>query len=126
MVPLTTFTKNIQPVLAFISGLLGLREFERVLKECIALLWLMSQLGVVLDIPTFLASAIQTQFQELPSSGAFRFCLLVLYLFLFEHTKNFEALGLEKFSRMNDQPRNFFEWNVSVCQQPNAMGYSRF
>ena len=55
MVPLTTFKDNLQPVLAFISGLLGLREVKRVLKEFIALLWLMSQPGVILDIPTFLA-----------------------------------------------------------------------
>ena len=115
MVPLTAFADGLQPILAFISRLLGLREVNRVSKECIALLWLMSQVGVILDIPTFLASAIRTQFQELSSSGDFHFCSLVPYLFMFDHANNFEALGLEKLSRTNSQPRTVFEWNVSIC-----------
>ena len=126
MVSLTSFADDLQPVLALMSGLLGLREFERVSKECIALLWLMSQPGFVLDIPTFLASAIQTQFQEISSSMAFHFYSLLFYPFLFKHADMFEALGLEKLSRMNGQPRTVFEWKILVRQQPNGRGYSRF
>lgn len=95
-------------------------------KECIALLWLMTQKGTLLDIPTFLALAIQTQFQELSSTRSFRFCSLVFYLFLFEHADKFESLGLEKLSRTSAQPRTVFEWNISVRQQPNERGYTRF
>lgn len=82
-VPLSTFKEDLQPTLALIAGLLGVEGVERVSKECISMLWLMSQPGVVLDIPSFLAFTIQTQFQDPSDAARFRFCSMVSYLFLF-------------------------------------------
>ena len=77
-------------------------------KTGIAFLWLMMQADIFLDIPSFLASAIKAQFQEISSAGSFKYCSLVFYLFLFEHADRFESLGLNRFSRRNAQPRSVF------------------
>ena len=70
-------------------------------RACVSFLWLMSQTGVVLDIPGFLASTIQTQFQELLETSHFRFCSMVFYLFLYQHADKFEGLGLDKVYKIN-------------------------
>ena len=61
----------------------------------------MSQTGVVLDIPGYLASTIQTQFQELSETGRFHYCSMVFYLFLYQHSDKFEGLGLDKVYKVN-------------------------
>lgn len=58
--PLSLFKEEVHPILALIAGLLSVDGFGKTSRGCVALLWLMSQTGVVLDIPGFLASTIQT------------------------------------------------------------------
>ena len=107
-VSLNSFKEDLQPTLALIAGLLGIEGVEQVSKECVAILWLMSQPDVVLDIPDFLATSIQTQFQDLPATSHFRFYPMVFYLFLFQQADKLKGLGLEKVYRINSQPRPVF------------------
>ena len=69
----------------------------------------MSQTGVVLDIPGFLASTIQTQFQELLETGFFHFFSMVFYLFLYQHANKFKGLGLDKVYKVNSHPKPIFD-----------------
>ena len=106
---MSIFKEDVQPILALIAGLLGVQGFGQASKGCIAFLWLMSQPEVILDIPGFLASTIQTQFQELSDTGRFHFFSMVFYLFLFQHADKFEGLGLDKVYKINSQPRSIFD-----------------
>ena len=124
--PLSLFGEEVRPILSLIAGLLGVGSPEENSTVCVHFLWLMSQKGVVLDIPRFLATAIRTQFQELPETGQFHFFSMVFYLFLYQHADKFEGLGLDKVYRENSQPRPVFEWNFYVRQLPKGEGYSSF
>ena len=106
--PVSLFREEVQPILALIAGLLGVGGLGEISRACVYFLQLMSQIGVVLDIPGFLAANIQTQFQELSNTGHFRFSSMVFYLFLYQHADKFEGLGLDRVYDLNSQPRPVF------------------
>ena len=108
------FKEEVQPILALIAGLLGVDGLGQTSRACVAFLWLMSQPGVVLDIPSFLASTIQTHFQEILEIGHFHFCSIIFYLFLYQHSNKFEGLGLDKVYKVNCQPRIVFDWSFAT------------
>jgi len=56
----------------------------------------------------------------------FKYCSLVFYLFLFEHTDKFEGLGLNRFSRRNAKPKSIFKWTPAVHQHLEGKGYAKF
>ena len=90
--------------------MLGLENADRVTKAGLEFLWLMMKPRILLDIPTFLASTIKAQFQDMSSFCSFRYCSLVFYLFMFKHVDNFEGLGLDRFSKRNGEPKSVFDW----------------
>ena len=104
LLPLNLFKEEVEPILALIAGLVGVGRLGETSKVCVFFLWLMSQKGVVLDIPGYLSASIHTQFQELPETSHFHFCSLVFYLFLYQHADRFERLGLDRVYEVNSQP----------------------
>ena len=94
--------------------MLGFEDADMVTKAGLGFQWLMMQAEILLDIPTFLASAIKAQFQDMSSFYSFKYCSLVFYLFLFEHVDKFEGVGLNRFSKSNAKPKSIFEWTPTV------------
>lgn len=122
---LEMFAVDIRTVLQVIAKILGKEDSKQVYKVVLGFFSLMMKPEVVLDIPTFLVDAINTQFMTLPLTGSFKFPTVLTYLFLYQNAEHFSGLRLNVVD-INKKKQLVVFWIDLIRNDPGDSGLFEF